>query len=87
MAAHLRGVRIHAGNAIAMLINPSTGGSAKLTAAVKNAASHIGLPTKPMPPEISRLLRTTGVVVLRGTESLLTLRWREMDSKIQFRAR
>ena len=40
MAAHLRGVRIHAGNAIAMLINPSTGGSAKLIAAVKNAASH-----------------------------------------------
>ena len=37
-----------------------------------------------MPPEISRLLRTTGVVVLRGTESLLTLRWRGMDSKFQF---
>jgi NAD(P)-dependent dehydrogenase (short-subunit alcohol dehydrogenase family) len=28
--------------------------------------------------------RTTGVV-LRGTESLLTHRWREMDSKFQFR--
>jgi hypothetical protein len=29
---------------------------------------------------------TTGVV-LRGTESLLTHRWREMDSNFQFRAR
>jgi hypothetical protein len=25
-------------------------------------------------------------VVLRGTESLLTLRWREMDSNLQYRA-
>ena len=29
--------------------------------------------------------RTTGVV-LRGTESLLTHRWREMDSNLQYRA-
>src|SRR6516162_1137322 len=30
--------------------------------------------------------RTTGAVV-RGTESLLTLRWRELDSNLRFRAR
>jgi hypothetical protein len=30
--------------------------------------------------------RTTGVV-LRGTESLLTHRWRETDSKFQYRAK
>ena len=47
MAAHLRGVRIHAGNAIAMLINPNTGGSAKLIAPVKNAVSHLGLQRSP----------------------------------------
>ena len=84
MAAHLRGVRIHAGNAIAMLINPSTGGSAKLTAAVKNAASHIGLPTKPMPPEISRLLSPGSAsctpVRLSSTDPLFTERRDELVS-------
>ena len=35
-------------------------------------------------PSLGAPSRTTGVV-LRGTESLLTQRWRELDSKFQFR--
>jgi hypothetical protein len=33
-----------------------------------------------MPPEISSVFEQRGVVVLRETESLLTLRWSERDS-------
>src|SRR6516162_2004240 len=50
-----------------------------------------GLPIRafrPRAPSIAkRLCDRTKDVVLRGTESLLTHRWREMDSNFPFRAR